>query len=722
MFAHSKGTDRREWQPLAAHLLAVGQMASIFADKFSSSDWAWNLGMLHDIGKADDSFQKYLLTANGLDDSEYSEADSTRPNHSSAGATFAEECFPDIPGLTMAYAIAGHHAGLPDYEIDNSGNAALIVRKKEGEKNLVKIRKIAETIRSQLKPVNKPPLFVKRETYHLWTRMLYSCLVDADFLDTEAFMTPANAEVRKKRPSLTSLKTKLDNHLEHLMANAIDNKVNAARRKILEACRAASTAQQGIFSLAVPTGGGKTLAGMSFALNHAIHRKKLRIIYVIPYTSIIEQTADVFREIFGDENIVEHHCNIDPENETLQSHLASENWDAPITITTNVQFFESLYSAKPGRCRKLHNIVNSVVILDEAQLIPPKWLHPCVDLINQLTRHYGTTVVLSTATQPALPDIDGVQEILPGKNLFYQNLKRVEYVFPPQMHSTPTEWDSIAADISLHERVLCIVNTRRDCYDLWRAMPPGTIHLSALMCGEHRSRTIALIKEKLANNQPIRVISTQLVEAGVDIDFPIVYRALAGLDSIAQAAGRCNREGKINGLGKVNIFLPPKAAPKGLLLKGENTTRELLSLGDFCPDSPDEYTRYFNCFYAKVNDDGHQWLKENLITNVPKINFRTAGAEFRLIDDSITRTVFVRHYGDAESLLRQIEIAGPNRAVMRRLQRYSINLSKYYFDKAMSEGLVSELTDGLWCWQGRYDSNIGVDVFDGKLQPEELIF
>ena len=437
--------------------------------------------------------------------------------------------------------------------------------------------------------------------------MLFSCLVDADFLDTEAFMVPDQADHRRKICDLVSLKTLLDQHMMDVKRGCDDTPVNRARDEILNACRVAATEPSGLFSLTVPTGGGKTLSALSFGLDHAIHHGKQRVIYVIPYTSIVEQTASTLTSIFGEDNIVEHHSNLDPDKETLRMRLASENWDAPIIITTNVQFFESLFSARSSRCRKLHNIVNSVAILDEAQLVPPNKLAPCVAAINELTRNYRVTVVLSTATQPVLPNLDTPQEIIPKQLNLYSRLQRTEIIMPESLN-TRTTWQDLALQLEKHDQILCIVNTRRDCYDLFQLMPKGTIHLSALMCGQHRATVIQSIKEKLKRGETLRVVSTQLVEAGVDIDFPVVYRALAGLDSIAQAAGRCNREGKMPEKGRVVVFTPPKSVPRGLLHKGENTTKELYALPNFDPQTHESYTHYFDLFYSKVNDTGADYL------------------------------------------------------------------------------------------------------------------
>lgn len=721
-YAHSKeGRPKEEWQLLEEHLRNVAEKAEKCAAKFQSADWGWNASWFHDLGKAADEFQAYLLRENSLDDSEYDGTGHGRVNHSSAGAAFAEEILGPIIGRAIAYIAAGHHAGLPDFYSSDTGRAALQIRLAEGKENLNRIRSEAEVFGKQLRHVTKPPTYVKSGNFHLWVRLIFSCLVDADFLDTEEFMNPEQAKGRGGYTTLDELKLIFDRHMQVMVSEAPNTPVNKVRQEVLEACKRTAQNEPGLFSLTVPTGGGKTLSGMSFALDHAVINGKSRIIYVIPYTSIIEQTAKILADIFGVENVVEHHSNLDPDRETPRARLASENWDAPIIVTTNVQFFESLYAAKPSHCRKLHNIVNSVVILDEAQLLPPELLDPCVDVINQLVQNYGVTMVLATATQPALPKLNTPREIIGNPFRLYESLKRTEIILPNNLNDF-SRWEDIADSLKVHDQVLCVVNTRRDCYDLFSLMPSGSIHLSARMCGEHRSEKIQEIKQSLKKGLPTRVISTQLVEAGVDIDFPVVYRALAGLDSIAQAGGRCNREGKLNAegrLGEVHVFIPPKPAPRGLLRKGEDKTRELLSLPDFNPQHPAEFTRYFNLFYSSVNDTGSRF-KEWLQTDTPNVQFRTAGNEFQIIDDQAQQSVFVK-YGDSGKWLDELRRIGPKRQNMRKLQRFNVNLSKRDFEKAKFDGLVEEVWHGFWLWIGRYDPDHGLDLFGRGWAPEDLM-
>ncbi|WP_286967682.1 CRISPR-associated endonuclease Cas3'', partial [Nitrosomonas sp.] len=646
--AHVRQLPNGRWIEhfLEEHLLAVAVLAAEFASVFNSQDWARLSGLWHDIGKFREKFQKYIKSVSGYDAEAHIEGAPGRVDHSTAGAIHAiEELGP--PGRIIAYLIAGHHAGLPDW---NGEPASLFQRIEDGKQKGYRQEALQNApttgLFNQPCPTSSPP---QDGSFALWIRMLFSCLVDADFLDTEAFMDERRKDLRAGYPALNELLSAFDQYMNDKTANATDSPVNRIRTEVLRQCCEKATLPPGLFSLTVPTGGGKTLSSTAFALNHAMHHGKQRVIYVIPYTSILEQTAEIFRKIFGDENVIEHHSNLDPDKEDSRSRLATENWDAPIIVTTNVQFFESLFAARTSRCRKLHNIVNSVVVLDEAQLLPPEFLAPILHVMQDLSQNYKVSFVLSTATQPAFSPrpkfsgLRGVQELMDDPDGLYADLKRVEAELPRDFNA-PRTWESIAEELQQYDSVLCIVNSRTDCRALHALMPRDTIHLSALMCGQHRSEVIADIKQRLKDGIPTRVISTQLVEAGVDIDFPVVYRALAGLDAVAQAAGRCNREGMLPGMGKVVVFVPPKPAVPGLLRKAQQSGQEIMRLTEGDPLTRERFEAYFRHYYASLNSLD----EENIIglldmhnrveARRAEFSFRTAADKFQLIKGSSQKT------------------------------------------------------------------------------------
>lgn len=549
--------------------------------------------------------------------------------------------------------------------------------------------------------------------------MLFSCLVDADFLDTEAFMDASKSGQRPTFDPLPILKERLDAHLSSFVT---DSPVNCLRAEILAQCRAKAVSRPGFFSLSVPTGGGKTLSSLTFALDHALAHGKFRVIYVIPYTSIIEQTADVFRKAIGFENVIEHHSNLAPEKDTPRCRLASENWDAPVIVTTNVQFFESLFAAHPSRCRKLHNIANSVVILDEAQLVPPQYLVAIQDALRDLVSNYGVSVVISTATQPAFARLAPCVEIMDNPPALFAALRRAVIAMPVESQ-TPVSWDALATEVLHHETVLCVVNRRAHARELLAHLPPETLHLSAQMCGAHRADVIATIKSRLLAREPVRVVSTQLIEAGVDLDFPVVYRAMAGLDSIAQAAGRCNREGRLSTLGQVIVFVPPEGPPPGILCKAESTMREMLHLGLADPLDPAAYPRFFGLFFRALNNTG-QDISELLRPDPQELGiaFRTVEHRFRIVDDSGQRAVIVP-YGDSAKWLDELRRVGPTRDNMRRLQRYTVNLPRRVAEALRDAGRIEVVAEEFWSLTSPkcYDLRTGVVPPGGPSDPKDWI-
>ena len=728
-YAHSlEGLPPDKWHLLDEHLKGTAELAKSFADAFGSGEWGYLAGLWHDIGKYSEDFQNMLLASADA----HIETKPGRVDHSTAGALHSTEKFKKA-GRIFSYLIAGHHAGLADWQTAEAGNKSLIQRLQNDD--LLKkafASNIPHEITEQSFPKQK---FRTSEGHALWIRMLYSCLVDADFLDTEAFLDPDKSKARKGYQSLNELLPLFETYMERKQAGADDTTVNKQRTEILRQCIAKSSHKPAIFTLTVPTGGGKTLSSMAFALHHAAKHGKRRIIYVIPYTSIIEQTADQFRQIFNDA-VVEHHSNVDVSDEgheTTKSRLACENWDAPVIVTTSVQFFDSLFANRSSRCRKLHNIVHSIVVLDEVQLLPPEYLKPILYAIKELLQNYGVTFVLSTATQPAFGEhksadyhfegLGNTIEIIGDPISLHEAFRRVE-VRVPDDPITPCTWEDLAAELTQYPSVLCIVNRRDDCRTLYELMPEGTFHLSALMCGAHRSKVIADIKQRLEDKLPIRVISTQLVEAGVDLDFPVVYRALSGLDSIAQAAGRCNREGLLE-QGNVVVFVPPSKIPPGYLRQAAEIGRRLLSdkAGDLL--SPERFKQFFRELYWLQGDnlDKQNILKDLAPDSGLRFSFYTAAKKFKLIDDKRYAPVIVR-YAEGEMLIGLLKKKGPERWLMRRLQRYVVNLPVYVHKKLHNEGAISEVNPGIFVQESgaMYHPDLGLCPDKSMIyEPDDLM-
>ncbi|MCA9059347.1 MAG: CRISPR-associated helicase Cas3', partial [Planctomycetaceae bacterium] len=592
----------------------------------------------------------------------------------------------------------------------------------------------------------------------LFTRMLFSSLVDADFLATEEFMSPDRGSLRPTAsPSFDQLAGQLSEFLNGLGAGRSD-RVGQARADVLSACKSAATLHPGLFSLTVPTGGGKTLSSLAFALEHACQHGMSRIIYAIPFTSIIEQTAAVFRQVFDgfpEETVVEHHSNTDPEldKERVASRLATENWRAPLIVTTNVQLFESLFASRTSRCRKLHNICNSVIILDEVQTIPIDLLTPTLAVIRELVADYGCTIVLCTATQPTLNrssefpiGLEGVREIIPDPASLYAALRRVTV-----RHLGSQSDAAICNLLKEHSQYLCIVNTRPHAARLFQqtqdslaagvhgsldhapSADTSCFHLSTRMCAQHRMDILQVIRQRLTDGLPCQVISTQLIEAGVDVDFPVVYRSLSGIDSIAQAAGRCNREGKLT-TGDVFVFEPTDVRLLGYLRSVADSAQELLvdlDANDMDLLSQETVSRYFQLHFMKHGD---RWDQKRVMECFPsgsgknhcRFNFRTASDRFRWIADT-TETVFVP-YGRGRRLiekLRHVPTDRPDllRPLIRRLQRFSVGLYDHVF-RSMVGTDIEVLSSGYAVLMNDtcYDQQLGFNAdVRGFHEPDSLI-
>lgn len=676
-YAHIR--EDGKMQTVEEHLKGTAERSQKFAAAFSQEDRGYLIGYVHDAGKCSQAFQRRLLE------------DGPKVDHATAGAL---ECA-KINEMFSACCVIGHHGGLPDYgnsRADLPGTPTFIGRLKNGMQQKIPPYQWDEKIQAL-----PQPQFPDGFTQSLWVRMLYSCLVDADYLDTEEFMAPKE---RSTGDTLPVLLERLKTYIAPWFP--AKNELNRHRCQILKQCQAAGNLPKGIYSLTVPTGGGKTIASLAFGLAHAVKHQMQRVIYVVPYTSIIEQNAQVFRNILGEQNVVEHHSGVDMDAEEGASHmlrqqLATENWDGPVIITTAVQFFESLYSNRPSQCRKLHNIANSVVIFDEAQMLPACHLRPCVGAIANLTAHFGATAVLCTATQPVLGDLVqefcpelSMQEICPNAKELFDQFRRVTY-----RNGGRRTNEALCNQMAQMQQVLCIVNTRKTAQDIFDGLPEeGRFHLSTLMYPDHRKRVLEKIRCRLKNGQICRVVSTSLIEAGVDIDFPAVYRELAGLDSIIQAAGRCNREGKRPvEESVVTYFEGERPAP---LLQQVNigAAREAL-MGGADPGDPETICRYFVAWRSLM---GTELDKSKAVEYLRKgyrgcsLPFRTVAENFHFIDNA-TKTVYIP-LEEGAALCKRIQSGYADRADYRKAGQYSVSIYEHHYRALLEAGDILPVNEG----------------------------
>ncbi|WP_018289539.1 CRISPR-associated helicase/endonuclease Cas3 [Verrucomicrobium sp. 3C] len=716
-YAHS-GTpgDTSDWQPLREHLMAVATLAAEMAAPLRLEKAAYLAGLLHDLGKYTADFQSRLAGAN------------VRVDHSTAGAALllgdlAKGCDRNIADL-IAYCIAGHHAGLPDRL--NETAACLNRRVEEWTAELdpvwaselsVDASGLVPNFIEEHKPQDRQDAaFI----FSVMTRMIFSCLVDADFKDTGAFYSALeNRQVDRSWPSLQELLPQFIKRFDAYMrgrSNAVAE-INRLRSDILAHVRGKAAQKPGLFTLTVPTGGGKTLTSLGFALDHARAHGHTRIIYTIPFTSIVDQTAEIFREILGDDNVLEHHSAIDDEEadpkETSDSRdklkLAMEDWAAPVVVTTNVQLFESLFAARPSRARKVHNIANSVIILDEAQTIPRQLLKPCIRMLDELALRYGCSVVLCTATQPALDrrELDGGlplegRELAPDPHGLAEKLRRVRIV-----RVGPMDNRALIEAIRAVPQALVIVNSRRHALDLYReakaAGLAGLVHLSTRQFAAHRRRILAEVRRRLREGEPCRLIATSLVEAGVDVDFPRVWRAEAGLDSIIQAAGRCNREGKNPAEESiVSVFSAPDYPPPAEIRSLVNDMQRMIERHEDLA-SLDAIEDYFSEVYWRIGErlDGKKILQR--FSRFVRFNgrigadfaFRSAAKDFRMIESGMVPVIVV---GDDKSkrVVSELDVEQiSSYSLARKLQAYCVQVLPKARDLLICNGHVAFVSPDL---------------------------
>ena len=723
LISHIRNNRKGEieaYQSLDDHSLGVAKYAYIFANEFGMGNWGHIIGVLHDKGKEKKEFQNYILDINGVPS--HKNWTQHGKQHAYVGGFIARKMYGCSANNFIVNQIVSHHTGLHDYdEIENIINQNI---PSEVNTNIEKEK------------LDVPKFKMQDTDFHHLARMLFSCLVDADFLDTEDFMDKESSALRRNKATLKDLLPLLENKLKELKAKADHSDVNVIRNTVLQQCIKMADTAIGFYSLTVPTGGGKTFSSLAWAMKHAIRNGQKRIIIAIPYTSIIVQTASVLRSIFGEENVLEHHSNVDPEHikdERLQEKmkLATENWDYPIIVTTNVQLFESMFSNKPSVCRKLHNIVNSVVILDEVQTLPMDYLQPVVDSLKTYHKLFNVSFLFTTASQPVLSGliegcnpkasfkgIDHITEIIPCEFKLHDKLRRVKL----SINNEGSTYNEVAEMLSKHKRVLCIVNTRRDARELYTRLPQEgiTLHLSKMMCPAHISETLEKLKKALKDdtNEVIRVVSTQLIEAGVDLDFPVVYRQEAGLDSVLQAAGRCNREGK-NGLSTTYVFSLSKEhnLPRGDVQAANNARLSLCADMDWF--APKAMTSYFKQLYCRKECFDVKDMKHYLY-NPNEICFATAAKEFQMIEDNNINVVIC--WKNSIEIVQQLIEIGPSYLLMKKLAKYMVNINQTDFKTLANMGVISEKKEGLFVvdYKQQYDNQLGL-LIDNNWTNESII-
>lgn len=735
MYAHSPN-DAGQWQGLIDHLRLVATEAASFADPFQGDAAARVAGLLHDIGKSSDSWQRYLAGCVAEPQRRQRSVD-----HKGAGAL--EAVSRQELGL-LAFLIAGHHGGLMDQGKLRSW------LKERGQDDDSRVAREWASSTGVLLPLETdfsqviPPFAGRNErACEFWLRMCFSALVDADYRDTERHFNPETAADRSGGASIASLVERLSAAQDRLMRS--DRRrpgvVNDVRDEVYRACLEAATLPPGLFRLTVPTGGGKTRSGLGFGLNHARAHGLRRVVVAVPFLSITDQTADVYRQMLGDDRaVLEHYSTAgaddavgEPTPREIWRRLATQDWDAPVVVTTTVQLFDSLFSNSTRDCRKLHRLAKAVVILDEVQTLPVALLEPMLDVLSELVTNYGTTVVLCTATQPAFAKAPrfaerfaAAREIAPGPARLFQSLRRVDYTWPER--GQRPSWDEVADALRGEPRTLTIVNTKKDALALLDALAdPNALHLSTSLCAAHRRDVLALIRARLDAGDECRVISTQVVEAGVDLDFPVVYRALGPLDSIVQAAGRCNREGKQD-RGRVVIFDPAEGgSPGGSYRMATGLTADLAREAPPDLHDPGTFDRYFGELFSLVEMDarGIQALRA-------RFSFAEVADRFHLIDED-TVSIVVPYRGiqhrvndpaptrpavdHAATVARLLRALAPERgtatikhlrALLNRVQPYTVALRRRAFEAARQSGSVSELAGGLWKWERGYDDVRGL--------------
>lgn len=710
-------------QTVLEHAIGTANCAEKFASSFTVPIYGKILGLYHDIGKFSKEFQNYLLYGGVKGSVDHTGAGSIeifKTGLNSKNPTF----------FLLAMCIAGHHGGLPDMG-DNpktSEKGTLLYRLNNSSfPDCAVYKEYLPSIKSEDVPdITKNLTAAFAQMFYV--RMLYSCLVDADYLDTEVFLADKTV-LRSGFIDITKMKLLVDEYTSKF--DPASSALNKMRCELLKQCKDAGSdnkqIHKNLYTLTIPTGGGKTLSSLSFALNRAVLTGRQRIIYVIPYTSIIEQNAGVFKGIVGENNVVEHHMNVvyDDTDGSNRKKLATENWDAPLIVTTNVQFIESIFANKPSKCRKLHNIANSIIIFDEAQMLPEDYLLPCVEVIKELSEHYNCCVVLCTATQPSLDKFfdNKALEIIDKPKFYYDVFKRTKIKILGKL--TESE---LAAKLKKYSQVLCIVGTKRKAQQIFELLKEekNVYHLSTNMYPAHRKRILEEVRVKLKNREVCRVISTSLIEAGVDVDFPTVYKEMDALDSIVQAAGRCNREGKRNVEDSiVYVFELEGNSNKLRLLEKQVTENILQEYEDI--SSPEAITAYFNKLHVLLAENlDKRKIFEFLKHGRQRFYFKTIASMVKIINDN-TKSIFIPFDSNAKIIEQELRSGARTKELMRKMGAYCVNI--YYqadnihlesaYEKLLHNNKIEILDENITILVDDkvYDNKIGliVDCYNGGL-------
>jgi len=728
--AHKRDDGKK--QPLIDHLIGTAKKASLYASYFRKSDTAFICGLLHDIGKYSEEFQDRINNDGKLCD------------HSTAGTKVLKSLNP-VMGNLLGYVITGHHSGL----LNGGGWGAVCDdgsfqgRLKKEVPDFCTYKKEISTdmypslpsIARQLADTRSLEESDQGYSFSFLIRMIFSCLTDADFLDTEEFMNKEKI-TRGVECDFTKLEDKI---IQHVSNFDTVRDINKKRREIFDQCLRKAEKAPGIYKLSVPTGGGKTIASMAFSLRHIRYNPELRrIIYVIPFTSIIEQNAKVFSNILGEKYVLEHHSNYDFDQNDEQKYnikkLSAENWDIPIVVTTNVQFFESIYGNKPSKLRKLHNITNSIIILDEVQMLPTEYIIPCAKALEELVHNYNCSVILCSATQPELERFMSkkikTEEICSNVSELYDFFNKTRVKFIGQITS-----DELVRKLNDIDQCLLIVNTKKQARKLYEKLiktygKKGIFHLSTYMCPVHRNKIIGEIKERLKDEEKCIVVSTSLIEAGVDVDFPVVYRAMCGLDSIVQAAGRCNRERRYE-LAYLYVFdfideefKVNKSSPYGNYLRQRQSITEIVAGKYEDVTRPEAIKEYFDMLYSNASvselDKKHivKKLNEGFDRNYPlefNFDFEDIAHDFKLIEDNVY-SVIVKYNDDAKKTINELEYGYYTRDKLRSLQKYMVNLTIHEYNILKEINAVKELGEkiGVLISIEDYSDEIGIKM------PEQL--